>query len=83
MSNLGDIFTARQLVALTTLSELVPDVRERVRRDALAVGISDDGKALAEDGAGLTAYADSVACYLGLAVSRTANTINALTVWSR
>ncbi|MFN8703583.1 MAG: DUF1156 domain-containing protein [Rhodospirillales bacterium] len=83
MSNLGDIFTPRQIVALVTLSDLVADARERVRRDALAAGLQDDGKALVEDGTGSTAYADSIACFLGLAVSRTANTINALSVWSQ
>ena len=38
----GDLFTPRQLVALTTFSDLVLEARERVRRDALAVGLPDD-----------------------------------------
>ncbi len=83
MNNLGDIFTPRQLVALTTLSDLVQEVRERVTRNAPAAGLPKDGKALAGGGIGAAAYADSIASYLGLAVSRTANTINALTVWSQ
>ena len=36
MNNLGDIFTNRQLVALTTFSDLVQEARERVKRDAIA-----------------------------------------------
>ena len=32
----GDLFTPRQLVALTTFSDLVQEARERVKRDALA-----------------------------------------------
>lgn len=83
MGNLGDIFTARQLVALTTLSNLVADVHERVKQDALDAGQPDDGMCLDKLGTGATAYADAIACYLGLAVSRTANTINALVVWSQ
>ncbi len=79
----GDIFTRRQLVALTTLSDLVPEVRERVHRDALQAGRAADSKSLAEDGVGAAAYADALAVYMGLSVSRTTNTVNALAVWSQ
>ena len=39
-----DLFTPRQLVALTTFSDLVQEARERVKHDALAAGLPDDGK---------------------------------------
>ncbi|MGC8492632.1 MAG: DUF1156 domain-containing protein [Syntrophobacteraceae bacterium] len=83
MDNLGDVFTHRQLVALTVLSDLVQETRQLVREDALKAGMADDGISLERDGARTTAYADAVGLYLGLAVSRTTNTINALTVWSQ
>jgi putative DNA methylase len=54
----GDIFTHRQLVALTTFSDLVQEARERVKRDALAAGLPDDGAALDDGGVGATAYAE-------------------------
>ena len=44
LSTWGDLFTPRQLVALTTFSDLVQEARERVKRDALAAGLPDDGK---------------------------------------
>ena len=48
MTTFTDLFTPRQLVALTTFSELVGEARERVKRDALAVGmgamVPDSGK---------------------------------------
>ena len=47
LTTLGDLFTPRQLVALTTFSDLVQEARERVQRDALAAGLPDDGKPLA------------------------------------
>ena len=62
----GDLFTPRQLVALTTFSDLVQEARERVKRDALAAGLPDDGKRLDAGGTGATAYADAVAVYLGV-----------------
>ena len=66
----GDLFTPRQLVALTTFSDLVQEARERVKRDAIAAGLPDDGKALEKGGTGATAYADAVGVYLAFAVSK-------------
>ena len=83
LTTFGDLFTPRQLVALNTFSDLVGEARERVRADALAAGLPDDGKPLNDGGTGAQAYADAVAVYLGLTVSRTTNTINALAVWSQ
>ncbi len=83
LTTYGDLFTPRQLVALTTFSDLVQETRERVKRDAIAAGLPDDSNALEKCGAGATAYSDAVGVYLGLAVSRTTNTINALAVWSQ
>jgi len=39
-----ELFTERQLVALTTFSDLVQEARERVQCDALAAGLSGDAK---------------------------------------
>jgi putative DNA methylase len=44
------LFTPRQLVALTTFSDLVQEARERVERDALAAGIPDDSRGLGVGG---------------------------------
>ena len=57
-------------MALTTFSDLVQEARERVKRDALAAGLPDDGKPLADGGTGATAYADAVAVYLAFAVEQ-------------
>ena len=65
-----DLFTARQLVALTTFSDLVGAAGERIRRDAAAAGLPDDGRPLRDGGAGAAAYAEAVALYLGMAVSK-------------
>ena len=83
LSTWADLFTPRQLVALTTFSDLVGEARARVRRDAIAAGLPDDNRPLRSGGTGATAYSEAVGVYLGLAVSRTTNTINALAVWSQ
>ena len=79
----GDLFTPRQLVALTTLSDLVAEAIDRVRQGAVSAGLSRDECSLASGGIGAHAYAEAVGLYLGLSVSRTANTINAHAVWSK
>src|SRR2546428_64036 len=64
MTKWSDLFTRRQLVALTTLSDLIQDASERTRRDAVIAGLSDDSKLLAVGGTGATGYANAVAVYL-------------------
>ncbi|MBM3271523.1 MAG: DUF1156 domain-containing protein, partial [Candidatus Sericytochromatia bacterium] len=77
----GDLFTPRQLVALTTFSDLVQEARERVQRDALAAGLPDDGKPLRDGGTGATAYAEAVGVYLGLGVDRLADRSSTICGW--
>ena len=78
----GDLFTPRQLVALTTFSDLVHEARKLVKADAIAAGRGDDATPLCEGGVAAGAYGDAVGMYLSLVVSRSTNTINALAVWS-
>src|SRR5262249_3395167 len=61
-----DLFTRRQLVALSTASDLVSVARDRLAGDG-----ADD------------VYADAVATYLGIAVSRPANSNCTLAAWSQ
>ena len=81
LSSFGDLFTNRQLVALTTFSDLVAETRDRVKQNAVAAGMPDDGVPLRDGGAGATAYAEAVAVYLAVALSRLADICNALCRW--
>ena len=84
MSKWSDLFTPRQLIALTTFSDLTPEVRGKILADALAAGMDAGATAasrLAEGGSGTEAYADAVATYLGLCVSRQANRCSNLSFW--
>ena len=80
LTNFSDLFTNRQLVALTTLSDLVAEARKKILEDALAAGIPA-GERLEDGGVGAEAYADAVVTYLALGVSRTADYCNALCTW--
>lgn len=81
MTKFGDLFTARQLVALTTLSDLVSEAIARIRVDAIAAGMPDDGYGLDAGGNGATAYAEAVGVYLAFAVDRCADFSNSCTRW--
>ena len=81
LSTWGDLFTPRQLVALTSFSDLVQQAREPVRRAALVAGLTDNDNLLRDGGTGTTAYADAVGVYLALSVSRTTDTCNSLCRW--
>ncbi len=76
-----EIFSPRQLVALTTFSDLVSEARERVLADARKAGLPDDGKALNDGGTGATAYADALATYLAIAVGRSADAWSTIASW--
>ncbi len=81
MTKHADLFTPRQLVALTTFSDLVGEAREQVLADARAAGQPDDPTPLADGGSGATAYADAVATYLALSVDRVAVLCSSIASW--
>jgi putative DNA methylase len=80
----GDLFTERQLVALTTFSDLVMAARDKVLSNAekhWSGAGADDSRRLADGGLGPVAYADAVATYLGFAVDKSADRNSTLCAW--
>ncbi len=78
----GDLFTPRQLVALTTLSDLVQQVRERVEQDAETRPLVKEAEELREGRTGGKAYSEAVAAYAALALDKIADYNSSLVVWS-
>jgi putative DNA methylase len=66
----ADLFTSRQLVGLTTLSDLVKEARKELSAH------SSDMK-----GINLENYADAVSIYLAMAVSRQSNRMSTICFW--
>jgi putative DNA methylase len=81
MTKWSDLFTARQLTALTTLADLVQEARALVSRDARAAGLLESAS-LDGGGTGATAYGDAVAVYLAFAVDRSADFWSNLCIWA-
>lgn len=71
----SELFTDRQLVVLTTFSEILQDVRTKVTQDALAA----QEEANTEDAA--YAYANAVVTYLSLTLSKLTNISSSMTSW--
>ena len=78
----ADLFTPRQLVALTTFSDLVTEARARVERDAIVAGLPDDSTPLRDGGTGATAYAEAVGVYLAFVVDKTSDYGSTICTWN-
>jgi putative DNA methylase len=81
MTKWSDLFTQRQLKALDTFSGLVHETCDRIRRDAFAAGLPDNGAPLRDGGGGAVAYAEALGVYLGFSVSRMADRHSSLCRW--
>lgn len=81
LKNYGDLFTSRQLVALNTYADLIQEIRPKIKEDAIRAGMLDDKLGIEEGGVGATAYADAIAVYLGMALSRLTDICNSLCRW--
>lgn len=77
----SDLFTPRQLTALTTFSSLVSEAQQKAEADAVAAGVFNDHIALSEGGSGARAYGEAVGVYLAFGVSRMTDIDNALCRW--
>jgi putative DNA methylase len=81
LTSFGDLFTDRQLVALTNFSDLIKEVKEHSYRDALLAGEEKSARPLREGGRGATAYAEAVATLLGFGVSKSADYWSSICTW--
>jgi putative DNA methylase len=77
----GDLFTPRQLVALTTFSDLIGDLRRTIIKHAIATGLASDERSLETGGAGAVAYSEAVSVYLAFAIDKMADLGNSLVRW--
>jgi len=81
MMTYRSLFTPRQLVALTTFSDLVGEAIAKIEADAIACGLPGDGLPLAEGGTGARAYAEAVGVYLGFALDKCTDYWNVIATW--
>ena len=76
LKQFGDLFSARQLVALNTFCDLLYSVREEVKSDRARSALSGSS-----DPANGEIYAGAVGLYLSFAINRMADLLNNLCQW--
>ncbi|NWG75956.1 MAG: DUF1156 domain-containing protein, partial [Rubrivivax sp.] len=81
MPTFGHLFTARQLTALNTFSDLLIEVQEDALKRAVQADYGDDLTPLEQGGRGAKAYAEAVSVYLAFAVDRSADYWSAVSSW--
>ena len=81
LTEFHQLFTNRQLTALTTFSALVGEAQKKAEADAVAAGMFNDHIALSEGGTSARAYGEAVGVYLAMLVDKQADLGNALNRW--
>lgn len=82
LTEISDLFTNRQLTALTTFSALVGEAQKKAEADAVAAGMYNDHIALSEGGTGARAYGEAVGVYLGLLIDQMTNQTSSICGWN-
>ena len=81
LATFSQLFTNRQLTALTTFSELVGEAQGKAKSDAVAAGLADDGVGLADGGTGARAYGEAIGVYLAFVVDKLTDRCSSLCSW--
>lgn len=73
------LFTNRQLLALSTFSEILGELREQIEDNASHLPL--DSERLRDGGTGQTAYADAVLTYLALVIDKCSDYWSSICSW--
>lgn len=82
LTDFSDLFTNRQLTALTVLCDIVSELAKEIEKDAVEAGFSDDHISLSNDGCGALAYAQAIEVYLAFIIDRLADFSTAVSRWA-
>lgn len=81
LDHLSDLFTNRQLTALTTFSGLVAEAQQKAYDDAVVAGMPDDGIGIDDGGVNAKAYGEAIGVYLAFLVDQLANHCSSVCSW--
>ena len=77
----ADLFTPRQMLMLSTFSDLVREAQDMAASAALAAGMSESGGSLETGGNGALAYGQAVGIYLAFVVDKMADYNSSMCSW--
>lgn len=78
----ADLFTNRQLTALTTFSTLVAEAQQKAETDAIAAGMANDHLPLRNGGQGARAYGEAVGVYLAFVIDKMTDYHSSICSWN-
>jgi putative DNA methylase len=81
LTHFHHLFTPRQLVALSTFSDLVGEALKKAVADAIDAGLPNDDIPLNDGGTGARAYGEAIGTYLGFAVDRSVDRNSTICSW--
>ncbi|MGO5254425.1 MULTISPECIES: DUF1156 domain-containing protein [unclassified Collinsella] len=81
LATFSQLFTNRQLTALTTFSALVGEAQKKAEADAVAAGLADDSVGLADGGTGARAYGEAIGVYLAFVVDKLTDYHSSICSW--
>ena len=81
LTKFGDLFTPRQLIALTTFTDLIGEAMERIQNDMGASKLTQEHIALQDGGTGARAYSEAVIVYLAFALSKLLDRCCSIVTW--
>lgn len=82
LTKFSDLFTNRQLTALTTFSDMISEVKLKVYKDAISAGLPDDQLGINDGGRGAKAYYEAIATYLAFLIDQLANHQSTINSWN-
>lgn len=81
LTTFADLFTNRQLTALTTFSALVAEAQQKAEQDALLAGLPADETPLRDGGTGAKAYGEAVGVYLAFVIDKMTDYHSSICSW--
>ena len=77
----SSLFTNRQLLGLSTFSDLIKNVIEIINQDGIKSGLNQDKISLRNGGNGAKAYAEAIAVFLSFTISKMADRGSTICSW--
>lgn len=81
VTEFAELFTNRQLTALTTFSSLVAEAQQKAETDAITAGIANDHLPLHSGGQGARAYGEAVGVYLAFVIDKMTDYHSSICSW--
>ena len=81
LTEYADLFTPRQMLMLSTFSDLVREAQDMAASAALAAGMNESGGSLETGGNGALAYGQAVGIYLAFVVDKMADYNSSMCSW--